>query len=129
MFTIQEIKAAHGKVKSGADFPAYIQDIRNLGVTFYETFLTDGHSLYHGKDNFELSTEPRFEPVPITEKVNEEQLKSDIYNHQQGKSNYEEIIKQCADSGVEKWAICMDAMTCTYYDKKGNKILVEKIPH
>lgn len=32
MFTIQQIKDAHSKVKSGADFPAYIQDIKKLGV-------------------------------------------------------------------------------------------------
>lgn len=27
MFTLDQIKAAHNKVKSGADFPAYIQDL------------------------------------------------------------------------------------------------------
>jgi hypothetical protein len=42
MFTVEQIKTAHGKVKSGADFPAYIQDIKKLGVTSYETFVTDG---------------------------------------------------------------------------------------
>ena len=40
MFTVEQIKVAHSKVKSGADFPAYIQDIKKLGVTFYETFVT-----------------------------------------------------------------------------------------
>ena len=33
MFTIQQIKDAHSKVKSGADFPQYMQDIIALGVT------------------------------------------------------------------------------------------------
>ena len=33
MFTIQQIKDAHSKVKSGADFPKYMQDIIALGVT------------------------------------------------------------------------------------------------
>ena len=32
MFTVNQIKEAHSKVKSGADFPAYIQDIKKLGV-------------------------------------------------------------------------------------------------
>lgn len=48
MFTVAEIKAAHSKVKSGADFPAYIQDIKRLGVTYYETFVTDGHTDFYG---------------------------------------------------------------------------------
>jgi hypothetical protein len=34
MFAVEQIKTAHSKVKSGADFPAYIQDIKKLGVTF-----------------------------------------------------------------------------------------------
>jgi len=34
----------------------------------------------------------------------------------------------CAAFGIEKWAICMDKMTCTYYDIAENEILVEKIP-
>ena len=32
MFTIQQIKEAHSKVKSGSDFPKYVQDIIALGV-------------------------------------------------------------------------------------------------
>ena len=36
MFTVEQIKAAHSKVQSGADFPAYIREIKELGVTHYE---------------------------------------------------------------------------------------------
>ena len=36
MFTVEQIKTAHGKVKSGADFPAYINEVKKLGVSFYE---------------------------------------------------------------------------------------------
>jgi hypothetical protein len=35
MFTVEQIRAAHNKVKSGADFPAYIQEIKALGVSQY----------------------------------------------------------------------------------------------
>lgn len=128
MFTESQIKAAHSKVKSGADFPAYFQDLKNSGVTYYETFLKDGHSRYHGKSNFELTTAPKFEAISIADDVNVDQLKTDIANHQQGRSNYLEIIGQAAGNGVEKWAVCMTAMTCSYFDKSGNKILVEEIP-
>jgi uncharacterized protein YbcV (DUF1398 family) len=34
----------------------------------------------------------------------------------------------CAAAGVEKWTVHMTEMTCTYYDKAGNKMLVEEIP-
>ena len=43
MFTVEQIKTAHSKVKSGADFPSYIKEIKSLGVTHYEAYVTDGH--------------------------------------------------------------------------------------
>jgi len=38
MFTVEQIESAHGKVKSGADFPNYIQEIKKLGVVSFETW-------------------------------------------------------------------------------------------
>jgi len=35
MFTVEQIDKAHEKVKSGADFPNYIQEIKQMGVTAY----------------------------------------------------------------------------------------------
>ncbi|WP_461396725.1 DUF1398 family protein [Flavitalea sp.] len=34
----------------------------------------------------------------------------------------------CAIYGIEKWQVSVNKMTCTYYDKGGNEILVEEIP-
>ena len=42
---MQQLKAAHSKVKSGADFPAYIRKIKALGVTHYDTYVNNGHIL------------------------------------------------------------------------------------
>lgn len=44
MFTEAQIKHAHSKVQSGADFPAYIQEIISLGVISYDVYVADGHS-------------------------------------------------------------------------------------
>ena len=54
MFTIEQIKAAHSKVKSGADFPGYIQDIKRLGVNAFETWVIDSHTEYFGKDGYHI---------------------------------------------------------------------------
>ncbi len=128
MFTLEQIKEIHSKVKSGADFPAYIQDMKKIGVTYYETFLMDGHSNYHGKGGYELASGPKYNVISVSEKVNLDQLKKDISNHQKGNSDYFQVSRECAANGVEKWAVCMDSMTCTYFDKSGNKLLVEQIP-
>ena len=128
MFTLEQIKIAHSKVKSGADFPAYINDIKQLGVTGYETYVADGHTDYYGENNFKTSTIAKYDSLAIADKSNAEQFKMDLKAHQQGQTNYSTFCSDCAKSGIEKWAISMDKMTCTYYDKFGSEILVEIVP-
>ena len=128
MFTIQQIHEAHSKVKSGADFPKYMQDIIALGVTSFETFVFDNHTNYYGKDNYQTSSEGFLEPLTIADKSNIEQFKADLKAHQQGKTDYLTFLNDCAKSGVKKWIVVMDKMTCSYYDKDGNEMVVEVIP-
>ncbi|MEJ8819314.1 DUF1398 domain-containing protein [Lacibacter sp. H407] len=128
MFTLEQIKTAHSKVKSGADFPAYINDIKQLGVTGYETFVTDGHTDYYGTNDFKISTVARYNTLAISENPNPEQFQLDLKAHQQGKTDYPTFCNDCAASGIEKWTVRMDKMTCTYYDRAGKEILTEVIP-
>ena len=128
MFTTEQIKAAHSKVKSGADFPNYVQDLVRLGVIFYETYVADGHTDYFGKDDFKTSSPVKYSQLAIAEVGNLDQFKFDLKAHQQGKTDYPAFCSDCAKSGVEKWAVSMEKMTCTYFDKAGNELLVELIP-
>jgi len=128
MFTLEQIKVAHSKVKSGADFPAYIQNLKKLGVTSYETFVADGHSEYNGINNYKISSTSIYAMLSITHSSAPEQFKADLKAHQQGKTDYPTFCNDCAKSGIEKWVVCLQKMTCTYYDKAGNEILTEQIP-
>lgn len=128
MFTTEQIKAAHSKVKSGADFPSYIQEIRTMGVTHYEAYVTDGHIDYHGANDYTAKLPSKYDPLAIADTTKAEEFKAELAAHQQGKTDFLTFIKMCAGFGIEKWAICMNKMTCTYYDKAGNEILVEQIP-
>ncbi len=128
MFTIQQIHEAHAKVKSGADFPKYMQDIIALGVTSFETFVFDNHTNYYGVNDFQTSSIGFSETLTIADESNVEQFKSDLKLHQQGKTDYMTFLNDCAKSGVEKWVVVMDKMTCSYYDKAGNEMVVEVIP-
>lgn len=128
MFTIQQIHEAHSKVKTGADFPKYMQDIIVLGVTSFETFVSDNHTNYYGKDDFKTSSEGFLEPLIIADESNIEQFKLDLKAHQQGKTDYMTFLNDCAKSGVEKWIVVMNKMTCSYSDKAGNEMVVEVIP-
>ena len=128
MFTIQQIHEAHAKVKSGADFPKYMQDIIALGVTSFETFVFDNHTNYYGANDFQTSSIGFSETLTIADESNVEQFKSDLKSHQQGNTDYMTFLNDCAKSGVEKWIVVMDKMTCSYYDKAGNEMVVEVIP-
>jgi uncharacterized protein YbcV (DUF1398 family) len=128
MFTLDQIRNAHSKVKSGADFPAYIRDMKALGVAAYEHYVADGHIRYYGQNGAAISAPPKWAPRTVTTQADAAQLKHYISAHQQGQTDYPAFCRQAAEAGVEKWVIDMPGMTCTYYDKAGNAMLVEPIP-
>jgi uncharacterized protein YbcV (DUF1398 family) len=128
MFSTDDIKAAHSKVKSGADFPAYIREIKSLGVTHYETYVTDGHIDYHGTNEYSITVPARYNPLQITLQPDKDAFKAALSAHQRGNSDFLTFIHQCATLGIEKWEISMSEMTCTYFDVSGQLVLVETIP-
>ncbi len=128
MFTIVQIKAAHSKVKSGKDFPNYIKDLKKLGVTNYETFVSDGLTNYYGEHDYKATSPAWYDALTIAETANTLRFKTDLLAHQNGKTDYTTFCKDTSNAGIEKWIVCMQKMTCTYYDKAGNSILAEEIP-
>ena len=128
MFTLEQIKAAHAKVKSGADFPSYIQELIGLGLLEYTQFVSDGHTVYSGKNNYTIQSDAKYPAFTIANRSNNEKLKTDLKVHQQGGTNYMTFCEQAAEAGVEKWVVDMGNMTCTYYDKAGANMLTETIP-
>ena len=128
MFTVEQIKSVHGKVKSGADFPAYIQEIKVLGVTAYETWVKDSHTEYFGANDYRTSSTAMYEDKVISNSSEKSKFQHYLKIHQQGETDYYTFCRHCAETGIEKWFVCLDKMTCTYYDKTGNEILVEQIP-
>lgn len=128
MFTVEQIKDAHSKVKTGADYPAYVRAIKALGVTGYETFVSDGRTAYYGAHAYQTSSPAKYAVLPIAPASDAEQFKADLKAHQQGMTDFLTFCDQCAKAGIEKWVADLEEMTCTYLDGGGNKILVEKVP-
>lgn len=128
MFTVAQIKQAHQKVKSGADFPKYIQEIKAMGVLGFVTFVADSHTEYLGANDFRTSSEAQYENLSIAEITDKEHFVKQLKVHQQGKTDYYTFCKDCAETGIEKWIVDLTQMTCIYYDKAGEEILVEQIP-
>jgi uncharacterized protein YbcV (DUF1398 family) len=128
MFTVEQIKAAHSKVKSGANFPKYIQEIKAMGVTAYETWVKDSHTEYLGANDYRTSSTAKYEDIVIANSSDKTKFEHYLKIHQRGDTDYIAFCKHCAETGIDKWFVSLDKMTCTYYDKAGNEILVEQIP-
>lgn len=128
MFTVEQIKEAHSKVKSGADFPKYIQEIKILGVTAFETRVKDSCTEYFGTDGYTTTSTPMYEDLIIATASDKESFERNLKIHQRGETDYFEFCRDCAAAGVEKWVVNLDKMTCIYYDMAGNNILEERIP-
>lgn len=128
MFTIEQINDAHAKVKSGTDFPAYVKDLMKLGVTRYETYVADGQTHYFGKNKVKVQSEPKYATLKEADTSDKIQFVNDLRNHQKGNTNYPTFCSDCAKSGIVKWVVNTETMTCTYYDKLGTEMLIENIP-
>lgn len=128
MFSISQIKEAHSKVKSGADFPNYIKDLIALGVKSYDTFVSDGHSEYNSTDGYTIKSDTKYSLLDVSDTSDSEKFKHYLKIHQQGQTDYLTFCNHCAECGIEKWRVDMANMTCTYYTKTGTEILAEKIP-
>lgn len=128
MFTIEQIKDAHSKVKSGADFPNYIQDLIILGVKGYDTFVNDGHVEYYGVNNYNVTADEKYPEIKVADAANKERFIEYLVMHQDGQTDYLTFCNHSAQCGIAKWRVDILEMTCTYYDKAENEILIEKIP-
>lgn len=128
MFTIDQIKTAHAKVKSGADFPAYVQELISIGLTGYVQYVHNGRTEYFGNNGFILKTGGKYPELEIADVSKEEDFKHYLKIHQQGQTDYLTFCKHSAETGIENWILDFSAMTCTYYDKFGNRIVEETIP-
>lgn len=128
MFTIEQIEEAHGKVQSGADFPAYIRDLATLGVERYETFVADGLTNFYGPGDVKVGSGTAHEPLAVAHTADMAGFNEALKSHQQGGTDYPTFLADCAKHGVEKWEVKVGEGTCTYYDKTGRIVLEESIP-
>lgn len=128
MFTLEQIKTAHSKVKTGADFSKYIQELIQLGVVYYNAYVITGYTDYFGENGHKVTNPSKYDDLLIEEKNNKDQFKADLKDHQNGKTDYLTFCRDCAKSGIEGWTVSLLKMTCTYFDKAANEVLVETIP-
>ena len=128
MFTLEQIKAAHARVKTGADFPRYIQEIKQLGLLHYEFRVSDGSFVYYGANGHRVDREGSYGSLTIGRPALAMALREAIARHQKGLSDFPTFCRQAAAAGVEKWVIDTQRMVCSYYSIDGAVRVEEAIP-
>ncbi|HTL08257.1 MAG TPA: DUF1398 family protein, partial [Chitinophagaceae bacterium] len=91
------------------------------------TFVANGNTYYYGNNGYSCSSGPGYEPLSIAATSNKVQFKLALEAHQQGKTSFVVFCNDCARLGIERWVVCTEKMTCTYFNKAGQELLVEPI--
>lgn len=127
-FTEQQIREAHSKVKSGADYPQYVQDLKKLGVSKYDYVVENGKNVYNDKEGRSLAIALYPAHRVVADVSSSEKLRQYITIHQKGQTDYPTFCLQAAEAGVERWTSDLETMVCSYYDKNGSVLYAEGIP-
>lgn len=129
MFTIDDINRAGERIETGADFPRFAKELKEMGVLRSDTYVMDGMAIYFGDDNHTVESGPIYENLLIAQQSSVADLQTALKEHQAGKTDYQTFCKQAAGAGVEKWIIDFPNMTVTYLDIAGTPLLTEHIPN
>jgi uncharacterized protein YbcV (DUF1398 family) len=127
-FTAENIKAIYSRPRTGAGFPALIRELKGAGVTCYDHVIAAGANVFHGANGETLTLERMGPACSMNDRSDMESLKRIISEHQRGLSDYPTLCRLVGEVGVAQWVCDLLAMTCSYFDKSGQKMHVEQIP-
>lgn len=127
MFALQQINEIHDRLGKQASLPQYLMALKAIGIIKYDSFISDGHSEYFGKNNYKIVSPPVHTDYFIAQTCNRQEFLMHLKLHEEGKTDYLKMAASLAESGIEKWTFNTIKMTIAYYDKNGNEMLLEKI--
>lgn len=127
MFTLEQINELHARLGRRATLLDYIRALQAVGIERYETWLSDGHTEYHGQAEQSVASRPAYSQLSIAQPSNKVAFLAHLKRHEEGKTTYLEMARGLADSGIERWTVDTHAATLTYYDKAGHELLAERL--
>jgi uncharacterized protein YbcV (DUF1398 family) len=128
MFTAALIHQAKARVRSGADYPRLVQELKRMGITKYDHFVSDGSTVYFGTDNSMVRLPETHDVIPVKSPSSLSHFKKILAAHQAGKTDHATFCHEAAEAGVERWIADLGRMTVSYVNRAGQTMLVEKIP-
>ncbi len=128
MFNLDQILKSAVTIGTGEALPGYLDELAALGVSSYVTFVADGHTEYRGRDGYKVDSGPCHNFIKIAHEPNTDFFRLRLIFHQQGKLRSEIFCSDCGSSGVSKWEVDIATRSCTYFNRKGERMIVELIP-
>lgn len=61
---------------------------------------------YFGKANYQTKSQAQYEDL-IADNMDKEKFSHSLKIHQQGGTDYFTFCKHCAETGIEKWFVCL----------------------
>jgi uncharacterized protein YbcV (DUF1398 family) len=127
VFTIEQIEELHARLGNAETLADYVRSLAALGVTRYDSFVSDGHSEYVGRDAHRVTSHAVHDELTVAETSDGEAFLDHLRHHEHGETSYLEMSKGLADSEIEKWTVDTDAMSMTFYNRSGQALRVEQI--
>lgn len=127
MFTLEQINELHDRYGSAGTYHLYAEGLRELGIERVDTYVSDGHSAYIGKDDHAVTSPAVHEIFMVADKSSKDTFEKHLKDHEDGKTSYLEMSCGLADSGIEKWVLDTSKMTLSFVDKAGRALLAEDI--
>lgn len=126
-FSLTSIQEAH-KLYTGPDFPKLIKAFKSMEMITNIFDLETGIVTYINRSGDILESTGIKVEFDICETGKYEEAIFALQRNQRGESDFYSFCNEVAKAGIYKWVSDLDAMTCSYFDKMEQVIIIENIP-
>jgi uncharacterized protein YbcV (DUF1398 family) len=127
VFTWAEVDDLHTRFGRAASLGDYLRALAAIGVTRFESFVTDGHSEFFGPNGHSVVSPAHHEHLSVADRSDRDSFLRHLRDPGDGKTSYLEMSAGLAQSGVEKWVADTSALTMTYCARDGVVLLVDDV--
>jgi uncharacterized protein YbcV (DUF1398 family) len=127
MVTLAEIDDIHERLGKADTLPAYCRALADLGVIAYDSYVSDGRTVFRTADGGELDTGPNHEIVEIAAEPEHDAVHDTLARAGSGELGYGEMSRLLGAAGLERWSVDTRQQVMTYVDVLGETVLAERL--
>ncbi len=126
-FSLVSIQEAH-KLYTGPDFPKLIKAFKSMDMITNIFDLETGKVTYVSRSGDTLVSTGIKMKFDTREAGKYEEAIIALQRNQRGESDFYSFCNEVAKAGIYKWVSDLDAMTCSYFDRMEQVVIIENIP-